>query len=100
MNKIEVVAHDDRWTSQFNKESLILQNIFKSELSEVYHIGSTSILSIKAKPIIDIMPVVKQIYRVDKFNDVMMGNGYYPWGENGIERRRFFTKDIKNRLRS
>lgn len=45
-----------------------------------------------AKPIIDVMPVVQNINRVDDYNEIMVSLGYEPKGENGISGRRYFTK--------
>lgn len=41
---------------------------------------------------IDIMPVVKDIERVDDFNTAMIDVGYKAKGENGLPGRRFFQK--------
>lgn len=62
------------------------------EILEIHHIGSTSIPGMAAKPIIDILMVVKDIQRIDEFNPIMNQNGYHAKGENGITGRRFFFK--------
>lgn len=38
------------------------------------------------------MPVVKSIAEVDRYNDEMQTRGYDPKGENGIQGRRYFQK--------
>lgn len=58
----------------------------------VYHIGSTAIPTIKAKPVIDILVEVKNIQFVDRYNLKMKQLGYEALGENGIPQRRFFQK--------
>jgi GrpB-like predicted nucleotidyltransferase (UPF0157 family) len=93
MHQVKLVNHNKEWISRFKKESTLLQRIFGDELAEIHHIGSTSIPAIKAKPTIDIMPVVKTLGKVDEFNQLMTKNGYKHLGENNIPRRRFFTKD-------
>ncbi|MEK5038673.1 GrpB family protein [Sporosarcina sp. FSL K6-3457] len=45
-----------------------------------------------AKPIIDMMPVVRDIHRVNGYNTAMIAIGYEPKGENGIAGRRYFQK--------
>ena len=45
-----------------------------------------------AKPIIDIMPVVRDISKVETFNEGMIQLGYTPMGEYGIKGRRYFVK--------
>ncbi|UII57908.1 GrpB family protein [Cytobacillus spongiae] len=59
----------------------------------MYHIGSTSVPSVEfAKPIIDILVVVKDIQLVDSYSPRMDEVGYEGKGENGISGRRYFQK--------
>jgi len=86
------------WAKQYQKEECILKEIFQNELIEIHHIGSTSIPTIGyAKPIIDIMIVVKDIELIDGYNDEMKNLDYVPRGENRIKGRRYFTKGNKQR---
>lgn len=52
---------------------------------------------LEAKPIIDIMPVVRDIILVSEYNHAMQNIGYEPKGENGTKGRRFFQKGGVNR---
>ena len=79
------------------EEAEKLNLIFGDEIIDIHHIGSTAVPGLKAKPIIDIMPVVKDINNVDKYNREMQEIGYEPKGENGIVRRRYFQKGGDNR---
>jgi GrpB-like predicted nucleotidyltransferase (UPF0157 family) len=75
-----------------------LKEVFKDELVDIFHIGSTSIPTIGfAKPIIDILIVVRNIENVDLYNSQMLTLAYEPKGENGIAGRRYFTKGKDNR---
>ncbi len=76
----------------YKKEANKLCAIFGPEITEIHHIGSTSVKGLPAKPVIDIMPVVKDIERVDDFNTAMIDIGYEAKGENGLPGRRFFQK--------
>lgn len=76
----------------YKKEAKKLCEIFGTEIEKIYHIGSTSVDGLISKPVIDIMPVVKDIERVDEFNNAMINAGYEPKGENGLSDRRFFQK--------
>jgi GrpB-like predicted nucleotidyltransferase (UPF0157 family) len=96
--KIEVHPHDPNWRHQFDIEAERLRAILGQLVLEVHHIGSTAIPGIKAKPIIDILIIVKNIQLVDAYNCAMIQNGYLPRGEFGIPGRRFFIKgDEANR---
>lgn len=92
MRKVEVTPYNKDWPLMYEEEAKKLCKIFGSEVIEVYHIGSTSVDGLIAKPVIDIMPVVTDVDRVDDFNTVMIDIGYEPKGENGLPGRRFFQK--------
>lgn len=89
---IEVKSHQGAWKEKYKKEKKKLKKVFKDIFKDIYHIGSTAVPNIKAKPIIDIMVVVNDIGKVDQYNDKMTNLGYIPKGEFGIKNRRFFYK--------
>jgi len=90
--KVEVVEYNKDWPALFEEEAEKIRNILGDELIGIHHIGSTSVENLKAKPIIDIMPVVKDIEKVDNYNEEFIKLGYEPKGEYGIPGRRFFRK--------
>jgi GrpB-like predicted nucleotidyltransferase (UPF0157 family) len=93
MRKTEILPWTEEWGKVYLKEENKLKEIFKDELIKIYHIGSTSIPSVGyAKPIIDILIVVKDIEKVNLFNENMLSIGYEPRNEHGITGRRYFTK--------
>ncbi|MCR2822264.1 GrpB family protein [Lederbergia panacisoli] len=94
---IIVTNYDENWPELFKKEASHIQEILKNEIVEIHHIGSTAVPNLKAKPIIDIMPTVKNIEVIDRYNEKMKGIGYEPLGEFGIKGRRYFRKGGENR---
>ncbi|ARK32359.1 GrpB family protein [Halalkalibacter krulwichiae] len=97
MRRVEVSQYKEEWASLFKEEAEKLTGIYGEELIDIHHIGSTSVVGLEAKPIIDIMPVVKDIRVVDNYNHLMYELGYKPKGENGIAQRRFFEKGGNDR---
>jgi GrpB-like predicted nucleotidyltransferase (UPF0157 family) len=93
IRKVEVVPHNPIWRSLFQTESTQIAIALAGNFLAIHHIGSTSIETIYAKPIIDILVEVKSIDRVDGQNSEMEALGYECMGEFGIEDRRFFLKD-------
>jgi GrpB-like predicted nucleotidyltransferase (UPF0157 family)/ribosomal protein S18 acetylase RimI-like enzyme len=91
---VEVVAHDPHWREQFEIEAARLRPLFGPELIALHHIGSTAIQGIYAKPIIDMLPEVRDITRVDGLNLALAELGYAAKGEHGIPGRRFFRKGL------
>ncbi len=92
MRKVEVCPYNEVWTERFHQEAVKLKGIYGSQIVSIHHIGSTAIKGLNAKPIIDIMPVVKDISSVDQFDEQMKAFGYEPKGEYGIPGRRYFQK--------
>ncbi|MDC3413244.1 GrpB family protein [Aquibacillus sp. 3ASR75-11] len=97
MRKVEVLPHQAEWSKMFREESKRIKNVFEEEILNIFHIGSTAIPNINAKPVIDIMVEVINIENVNNFNNDMEQLGYEVLGENGISRRRFFRKGGDNR---
>ncbi len=90
-------SYNEKWPLLFVEEREKLKLLFGNEIIDIHHIGSTSVPGLKAKPIIDMMPVVKDIDLVDQYNQEMQAIGYEPQGENGIPGRRYFQKGGDNR---
>lgn len=95
--KVEVREHNKKWGHMFQEEAQRIKVIFGDELIDMHHIGSTAVNGLKAKPIIDMMPVVKHIGKIDSLTEQMAGIGYESLGENGIKGRRFFRKGGETR---
>ncbi|SFL60776.1 GrpB domain, predicted nucleotidyltransferase, UPF0157 family [Paenibacillus sp. 1_12] len=92
MRRVEVLPYDEKWSILFKEEAAKIKTVYGDKILNIHHIGSTAIPSVYAKPIIDIMVVVKDISKVDSFNYEMQLLGYTPKGENGIPERRYFNK--------
>jgi GrpB-like predicted nucleotidyltransferase (UPF0157 family) len=81
------------WPREFEREAARLRGYFKDEIITIHHIGSTSVPGLAAKPIIDLLPVIKTIDTADQMTGLLEKEGYRAWGEYGLAGRRFFTKD-------
>ena len=84
IRKIEVVEYDPTWPKLFELEAERIKQVLGYNCIEIHHIGSTSIPGLSAKPIIDILPVVRDIQEVDKATKVMESLGYEAKGEYGM----------------
>ncbi|MCP8615804.1 GrpB family protein [Salirhabdus salicampi] len=92
MRKVEVIPYQENWRRKFEAEAHNLKSLFGTNSQNIYHIGSTSIPNMSAKPIIDILVEVKSLEQVDKQNNEMIKKGYKSFGEHGIPDRRFIIK--------
>jgi GrpB-like predicted nucleotidyltransferase (UPF0157 family) len=66
--------------------------VFGNTLIDIHHIGSTAVPGLSAKPIIDLMPIVRDIQTIDALQYSMEELGYEALGENGLPGRRYFQK--------
>lgn len=90
--KVRLSNYCEEWVRMFQDEVEFLETIFKDEIVRFEHFGSTSVPGMKAKPVIDMMCIVKNIQRIDLYNDEMLSYEYDIAGEWGISGRRLFRK--------
>lgn len=95
--KVTVHAYNSNWPHLFKEEAEKLKVIFGDQLIDIYHIGSTSVPGLHAKPIIDMLPVLKDIKIADQLASEMEDLGYEALGEYGLPGRRYFRKGADNR---
>lgn len=99
MRIIEVVEHRTEWAAQFAVESARLQSIFGERALAIHHIGSTAVVGLSAKPVIDILLVLDTTADIDWFSAPMERLGYAVRGEcldatiPGSIGRFYFSKD-------
>jgi GrpB-like predicted nucleotidyltransferase (UPF0157 family) len=92
MRTLEIIEYQREWATEYEEEAWKLNEIFGEILTDIHHIGSTSIPGMAAKPVIDILVEVWEIGEVDAFNQQMERAGFVPRGEHGIPGRRYFVR--------
>ena len=92
MTMITVVLYNPSWQIMFEEEAARIKQALGDNCLDIHHIGSTSVPGLAAKPIIDILPVVKDIRNVDIADSKMIEMGYESKGEGGVVFRRYFVK--------
>ena len=92
MKDIKVVPYDLNWPHLFEEEAERIKDALGPNCVAIHHIGSTSVSGLASKPIIDILPVVKDITMVEARFPMMLELGYEAKGEFGIPFRRYFQK--------
>ena len=91
--EVELVPHNPEWSEQADMEISRLMEGLSFPIIGIYHIGSTSIPGIKAKPILDFVMEVEDLD--DAINSIAEFEvlKYENKGEFGIPGRQFFTRD-------
>lgn len=90
--QVKVESYNPKWLNFFKNEAQKFKHILKDELLTIHHVGSTSVSELAAKPVIDIIPVVKTITRMEAFYQDFVDYGYEVKGEFGIPFRYFLKK--------
>jgi len=91
--EVELVPHNPEWSQLADEEAKRILEQLSIPVIGVYHIGSTSIPGIKAKPILDFVIEVEKLDDIIQSTEMLGELGYISRGEYGIPGRQFFTKD-------
>lgn len=89
---IVVTEYNPAWPQMFDREAIKIRKILGANCVAIFHIGSTSVPGLAAKPVIDIMPVVRSLSDVDAVSGEFVNIGYEYLGEFGIAGRRYLRK--------
>lgn len=73
---ILLVDYDERWPFLFERERKRISDILKEKALMIEHIGSTSVMGLCAKPIIDILLVVEDAGREEDYMEALCQYGY------------------------
>ncbi len=87
---VELVEHSPEWARMAEARAAALRQIIGDNLVVIHHIGSTAIPGIKAKPVIDLLPLVKNLDALDAKQKDIEALGYEWRGEFGLPGRRYF----------
>jgi GrpB-like predicted nucleotidyltransferase (UPF0157 family) len=91
IHSVIIATYDSEWPKRAAVEAARLAEALGGNLIKVEHIGSTSVPGLAAKPIIDLMPLVRSMEELDHDRVRVEALGFAWRGEFGIEGRRFCT---------
>lgn len=91
--KIYLVPYDPNWCHIFKVHSNELKEALKEICIQIYHVGSTSVPGLCAKPVVDIMCVVQNLKSTIP---VLERLGYQYKGEFNLPFRLFFSRKYPN----
>ncbi len=94
---VELVDPQAEWAEKARAESGRLSAAIGDTLMTIHHIGSTSIPDIKAKPVIDLLPIVASLAALDAREARVIALGYEWLGEFGLPGRRFLRMDLNGK---
>ena len=79
--KVRLVPYTNRWHKAFGIEKGKLRKIFGGAAIDIQHEGSTSVIGLVAKPIIDIAVGIKTMKGARKYISILEKKGYF-WRPN------------------
>ncbi|MGZ3742472.1 MAG: GrpB family protein, partial [Pseudobdellovibrionaceae bacterium] len=82
-------SFNPKWKRSFSDEAYLIFDELRDESLRLYHIGSTSVHGLDAKPIIDILGSVASLKVLDQNKHLLEKIGYEYKGEYGIKGRRY-----------
>jgi len=91
---VEVVDYDPRWPAMFEEERARILEAIGEWLVDIQHVGSTSVPGLAAKPIIDIMPELRDLADAEHCIAPMeaLAYEYVPQYNALLPERRYFQK--------
>ena len=90
--QVRLLPHDPCWPGSAAVEAELVGRAVGPTLLTVHHVSSTAIPGIHAKPILDLMPVVRELAALDGRHHDRETSGYESWGELALPGRRYYTK--------
>lgn len=88
-----LVEYDPFWPDIAEDEITQLKIALGSNLAEAHHIGSTAIPKIAAKPVIDLLVIVKDLAQLDQSQSSIDAMGYVWKNDPEIHSKRFSYKN-------
>ena len=88
---VRLCDHEKEWEVEAINTISRLKRILGSAIKDIQHIGSTSILSIKAKPIIDIVVAVEHFDDILVLEKELKAAGFYYRPNAGLENQLLFA---------
>ena len=90
--RLQLCPHDPEWLGTFEAERERITATLGSRLLHIEHVGSTSVSSLLAKPVVDIALAVESVTEADFCIEPLQALGYEYRGLHGDdERRRYYV---------
>ena len=73
---IELLPHDPNWSEWFEKEATLVRTALGERVLLLEHVGSTSVPTLAAKPVIDMVLAVADSAREDEYVPELVAQGF------------------------
>lgn len=96
---VVVELYNEEWAADFSAVKAELDHALGSLALRIEHVGSTSVIGLSAKPIIDIDVVISDVSLLNDVIEALWKIGYVHEGDLGISGREVFKYEGKDHLR-
>ncbi len=93
-----VLPYDEKWAIEFERIKAELESAIGDYIVDIVHVGSTSVIGLSAKPIIDIDIVISDYSCFKTLVEKLTEIGYWHEGDLGIKDREAFRYSDKTHL--
>ena len=90
--ELRLSSYRDEWPVLYESEQETIESAIGNHIEDIQHVGSTAIVGMPAKPILDVAIAVEDFEKARVCIAPLAALGYTFKGENGIPRRHYFTK--------
>lgn len=97
--RVIVKPYDPQWQADFAAIKKELEKALRDLIIGIEHVGSTSVVGLAAKPVVDIDVIIRDYSVFDAVVSRLSGIGYTHEGDLGIPEREAFGYDSKPHLR-
>lgn len=100
-SKLTICPYSDEWPQLFKQVRQELFTVFSQNYTQIEHIGSTAVVGLCAKPVIDVLLGVNSLSQIESKITSLKNIGflYVAKYEKEIPTRRYFVKSPKDSLR-
>lgn len=90
---VELCQHEKEWETEAQNTIARLKQILGPVIKDIQHVGSTSIPSIKAKPVIDLAVAVDDFKDILRFEQALKDGGFYyrPGAQASVKNQLLFA---------
>ena len=88
--EMKLYPYTSQWNERYRMIKEELESLMRGHEIQIEHFGSTSVIDMPSKNIIDVMLILDDLTIIDALVHEFMRRSYIAKGENGIPGRRYF----------
>ncbi|WP_096186451.1 GrpB family protein [Evansella halocellulosilytica] len=99
-NVVRVVTHEQTWAALYEAEAEMVRKHIGDIVADIQHVGSTSVLELSAKPILDIAVSVNTVEKIQPIIEKLTRFGYLNCGNKENQGGYLLVKESEPNIRT